>query len=333
MPKIKQSFAINLGKVSDLTGLDKKTILGYLKAKNIQPINKTDYDFSEVISAMAEYIEVIPPIRKIHTIWISKGGVGKTTTSILLSMMLAVKGYKILLMDLDGQLNLTNFFGVDISKPYYGISDIFAKGFKFEDAVYNVTQNIDLVPGTSDINSLLSALDKVINKESLFQRKILGEGHLEKYDFVFIDTHSSENTLLINALGISDSVLMPINPDMFNAQGLAKTYDVIDYVEQGLGIHIEKRILFSRLNPKNPVQNDVLKIFSEREKGNVYEAVIRNMDDISNAISLISPLEIKNSSQGYKAYLKLTQEFENDHVLEIPLSTDLIFGREIELNA
>lgn len=333
MHNLDQAFTINLGKVSDLTGIDKKTILGYLKEKGVQPLDKTDYDFSQVVSAMAEHLQIIPPMRKIHTVWVSKGGVGKTTNTIILSLMMAMKGYKVLLIDLDSQLNLTNFFGVDVSEPYFGISDILSKGFKFDDAVYRVVENLDLVPGTSDVNSFISALDKVMNKESLFQRKILAEGHLEKYDFVFIDTHSSENTLLINALGITDSVLMPVNPDTFNTQGLSKTFDVINYVEQGLGVEIQKRILFSRYKPKNDVHTDVLKMISQKERGIIYEAVIRDLDEIGNSISLISPLEFKNSSQGYKAYLKLAQEFESDHVLEIPLSNEVLFGKEMEMNA
>lgn len=323
MNSSRQVFPISLSKISDITGMDKKTILAYFKSDKIEPLSGTEFDFSRVVECLASKQEVIKPSRKIHTVWVSKGGVSKTTSTIYLSMMLALKGYKILILDLDSQLNLTNFFGVNTSENYYGISDIFTKNFIFKNAIHSVAEGIDLIPGTSDLNSFLSALDKVMNKESLFRRKLVNENHFADYDFVLIDTHSSENTLLINALGISDSILMTVHPDTFTLNGIQKTKDVVHFIESELGVSIVHRILLTKVKPKNTVQLDALGLLAQNERGHIYEAVIRDADEISNAISLISPFDIK--SYGYKAYLKFVQEFESDHVLDVPLRNDLIF--------
>lgn len=58
-----------------------------------------------------------------------KGGVGKTTTAVNVGSALAKEGYKVLLVDLDSQGNLSSSVSVDTSKP--GIYEILAEEADF----------------------------------------------------------------------------------------------------------------------------------------------------------------------------------------------------------
>ena len=54
---------------------------------------------------------------KVISVLNHKGGVGKTTTTINLGGALRQKGYKVLLIDLDGQANLTESLGFSAELP------------------------------------------------------------------------------------------------------------------------------------------------------------------------------------------------------------------------
>ena len=60
-------------------------------------------------------------LQKVITLANFKGGVGKSTSTAAIGACLAMKGYKVLLVDLDGQSNLTLYYvpNADIMEDYY----------------------------------------------------------------------------------------------------------------------------------------------------------------------------------------------------------------------
>ena len=84
-------------------------------------------------------------IRAILTV---KGGVGKTTTAMNLAAGFAYAGRKTLLIDFDGQANLSNILLPDIT-PEKPITDVMAREANIRDCIYPTrVRNLDIVPSS-----------------------------------------------------------------------------------------------------------------------------------------------------------------------------------------
>lgn len=153
---------------------------------------------------------------RVTTICNSKGGIGKTTTTLAFTYRLASKGYKVLAIDIDSQSNLTRCFGVyNDEKP-----DIFDWLIKNVDARIHINDNIDIIPSTDKgIGALLNECRKNPVSPSGYLEN--GLALYDEYDFVFIDVPSGgmgfETT---NAIIASDYVVIPTEPNFLSQEGM-----------------------------------------------------------------------------------------------------------------
>lgn len=130
-----------------------------------------------------------------------KGGVGKTCSTAAISGILSRKGKNVLMIDLDGQGNLSNTFLTKI--PVETIADTFNDG---KLPIVKVKNNLDIIPCNSNISLVAQAMDqpsdRLILKTNL--SKIKG-----KYDFIVIDCPPAFNYITNNAYTAADFVLVP----------------------------------------------------------------------------------------------------------------------------
>ena len=117
-------------------------------------------------------------MRKIISIANQKGGVGKTTTTLNLGTALALKGFKVLLIDLDPQANLSSYLGFEgdenptISHMMLSI----AKGMKvskedFESCVrVSEANRISYIPSDINLANAESYLMNALSRETVMKR-------------------------------------------------------------------------------------------------------------------------------------------------------------------
>jgi chromosome partitioning protein len=163
-----------------------------------------------------------------------KGGCAKTTTSHILALGLRNRGYKVLLVDLDPQSNLSLICEADEATPT--AYEVLQKKVSAEYALFH-SPHIDIIPGSPE----LSGADVDFNKlgsENLLREAL--EPIRGAYDFIIIDTPPAIGKLTINALTAADSVLIPVGCNILSLQGMGQLYslimDIRKYTNKNLSI-------------------------------------------------------------------------------------------------
>ncbi len=155
--------------------------------------------------------------RKI-SVSLSKGGVGKTTTSVNLSAGLALAGYKVLLIDTDTQGQSAYNLGL---KPRAGLTELLTGELSAQEATMEARKNLWLLAGGRS----LAGLKRIIDKKSFGAEWTLSEALSQidhQYDFVIVDTSPGWDQLTINVLFYANEILVPVALEVMSLQGLSE---------------------------------------------------------------------------------------------------------------
>lgn len=246
---------------------------------------------------------------KIISVANQKGGVGKTTTTINLSTMLAKKGKKVLLIDADPQGNATSGVGAekDVELSTY---DILVGDTEMEETVEKtIIKNLLVCPSNINLAGAEVELVSMMSREQRLKEKL--ENIKDEFDYILIDCPPSLGLITLNAFTASDSVLIPVQCEYYALEGLGQLLNTINLVKKHLNksLEIEGALLTmydARTNLSNQVVKEVKKYFNDK----VYKTVIPRNVRLSEAPSYGMPItEYDPRSKGAKMYEKFTKEF------------------------
>ncbi len=246
---------------------------------------------------------------KIVSIANQKGGVGKTTTSINLSTILAKKGKKVLMIDADPQGNASSGVGIDkeIEESVY---DILINDTEIKDVVKKTNiKNLFICPSNINLAGAEVELVSVMSREYRLKEKL--DLVKDEYDYIIIDCPPSLGLITLNAFTASDSVLIPVQCEYYALEGLGQLINTINLVKKHLNknIDIEGALLTMydvRTNLSNQVVKEVKKYFNDK----VYKNVIPRNVKLSEAPSYGMPITVYDPrSKGAKSYEKFVKEF------------------------
>ena len=238
-----------------------------------------------------------------------KGGVGKTTTAINLSTVLAKRNKKTLLIDMDPQGNATSGVGIEknLEKSIY---NVLIEENSIEEAILKTNiKNLDICPSTINLAGAEVELVSMMSREMRLKEKL--ENIKNNYDYILIDCPPSLGLITLNAFTASNSVLIPVQCEYYALEGLGQLLNTINLVKKHLNknIEIEGALLTmydARTNLSNQVVKEVKKYFDDK----VYKTVIPRNVRLSEAPSYGMPItEYDSRSKGSKMYEKLAKEF------------------------
>lgn len=235
-----------------------------------------------------------------------KGGVGKTTTAVNLGSALAKNGFKVLLVDLDSQGNLSSAVSCDTSKP--GVYEILANEAD-ESCVQNTPVN-NLYCITGGINMAGVNLEIADEEEREF---FLAKGlkkFEEHYDFILADCPPGLDLVTMNALCFADYVVVPMQCEYFAMEGLNLLLKTVNGVRKKLNPELQiLGIVFTMFQRRSNLNNEVVQDISNYFKDLVFDTKIPRNVRLSEAPSHGLPINAyDNSCIGSKAYNELAKE-------------------------
>ena len=249
---------------------------------------------------------------KIVSVANQKGGVGKTTTTVNLSTILAKRGKK----DTDPQGNATSGLGIekesDLSTYDLLITDVAAEDIIQETGI----KNLYISPSNMNLAGAEVQLVSMMSREQRMKEKL--DVIKDKFDFILIDCPPSLGLITLNAFTASDSVLIPVQCEYYALEGLGQLLNTVELVRKHLNknLYVEGAILTMydiRTNLANQVVREVKRFFQNK----VYKTVIPRNVKVSEAPSYGMPITIYDpKSKGARSYEKFAKEFLKWNELE-----------------
>jgi chromosome partitioning protein len=159
-----------------------------------------------------------------------KGGVAKTTTTLNLGVAFAEKGYRVLLVDLDPQGNLTMSQGMNPDTIERSMYDVLVNRMPIDQVIES--REVDVAVSSIDLAGADMALSSQIGRERALEKAV--RTVRDRYDYILIDTPPSLGLLTINAFVASTGVIVPVQTEYLSLRGLAQLENTLAMVRENL---------------------------------------------------------------------------------------------------
>jgi chromosome partitioning protein len=244
---------------------------------------------------------------KVAAVFNQKGGVGKTTIAVNLSVALASLNCKTVFIDMDFQSDGTRQLWHG-DYPKLTVYDVLAQRCGAEDAALETE-----IPNLSVIASSprLSLVDAGDDRAGAYQTELRDNGFPRGgVDFVIIDCPPSLGRLTANALNAASLLLLPVTPSPFAMEGMKRTLGIVESVRQGLNPDLrDYRICLSMMD-QTPVSRAIAADIAGAHGDRVLPTHVAFDRDVNKAAICKTPAILFNPDSRFaRSIAAITVEF------------------------
>lgn len=232
-----------------------------------------------------------------------KGGVGKTTSTINIGAGLALKGKRVLLIDLDPQASLTLSLGQDARQSDSTAYEALTGNLDARETIIKLSGGYDLIPCDARLLTLEEGKEK-----RLLQRAIAPLAGM--YDYILIDCRPSLGNLMLNALTACNEVYIPVQAEFLALAGLAQLTNTITLIKRKLNPDVKiTGVLITRYKARTKLSKEVYNKAKELYPQAIFKTPIRDAVDVAEAPTAGKDIfHYSKRSNGTKDYLSVVEE-------------------------
>lgn len=207
----------------------------------------------------------------------AKGGVGKTTTTVNLGAALAQHGYKVLLIDMDLQANLTESLIGRIEPTQKSMPEVLRRTAELADIVLPTgTPNLSVAPTSDTMIGIDADLTSRVSGEMILKNCIARNLSRLDVDFILIDNPPYLGLPTINSLFASTHYLIPVSCEYLPMVGIALLQSTIrGYLENATEKPDLLGVLLTMYDLRESITTDVEKLLRQELGADVFEKPIR----------------------------------------------------------
>ena len=242
-----------------------------------------------------------------------KGGVGKTTATITLGALLASRGNRVLLVDLDPHASLTAYLKFDPDSVESSMYDVFLSGHSINENVRETNiNNMYVLPASP----ALATLDRQFGTRQgagVALRKALEKLDME-IDYVLVDCPPTLGILMVNALAAADFLIIPVQTEFLALKGLERMMRTLSMITHARKVAIPLLIVPTLYDKRTRASRETLEKLREIYADSLWDLVIPVDTQFRDASKNGVPLtELSRHARGVLAFDSVIEMRAENH--------------------
>lgn len=229
------------------------------------------------------WLNEIPERCLVMSVYLRKGGIGKTTTVENLTRILALNGAKVLVIGLDANKSISDAFGfgpiveqsIDDIKEWDGLAQHFIEDAPLQDVIQKHSENIYVIPENDDLGELSNRIQLATRREDFFVEMI--NELKSNFDYIIFDCPpgKEDDPLIAAALTTTDVIVSPVGCDVRSLRAIAHALTSLNEWKNKAKVHIQDHIIIPMMVETSKLSTQILAYYQQKFPGTTETAIRR----------------------------------------------------------